>query len=86
MPDHLYTILNKDDLYSLLSLISGSMPAPDGQLTRINAVAKLDPREEQPLVKPFGTRDEALTQYKAAIATSLDRGWRVAWQGQPMEG
>ncbi|HZS04379.1 MAG TPA: hypothetical protein VFD58_06050 [Blastocatellia bacterium] len=85
-PEKVVTILNKGELYSLLSIISGTVTDEHGKTTSVNAVAKLDPREEQPLVKPFGERREALTQYKQAIETSLERGWRVAYQGQPLFG
>jgi hypothetical protein len=73
-------------MYSLLSLISEQMLDASGKLTRVNAVAKLDPREDQPLVKSFSERREALAQYRQAIATSLERGWQVAWQGEPLFG
>ncbi len=80
------TILCKGDLYSLLSIFSGPLPDEDGQITNVNAVAKLDPREDVPLIKPFTERREAITQYKQAIETSLARGWQVAWQGSPLAG
>lgn len=80
------TILCKGELYSLLSIFSGPMPDEDGQITNVNAVAKLDPREETPLIRPFNERREAITQYKQAIETSLERGWHVAYQGQPLFG
>jgi hypothetical protein len=82
----LVTILSKGEMYSLLSLISEQRLDASGNLTCVNAVAKLDPREDQPLVKPFSERREALAQYRQAIATSLERGWRVAWQGEPLFG
>lgn len=80
------TILNKGELYSLLSIFSGPLPDAEGNLTNVNAVAKLDPREKLPLIKPFDERREAVAQYKQAIETSLERGWRVAFQGQPLFG
>jgi hypothetical protein len=85
-PEKVVTILNKGELYSFLSIISGTVTGEDGKTTSVNAVAKLDPREEQPLVKPFNERREAVAQYKQAIETSLERGWRVAYQGQPLFG
>ena len=71
---------------SLLAIISAAVVDESGHLTPVNAVAKLDPREEQPLIKPFAQRSEALAQYRQAIATSLERGWSVAYQGAAMFG
>ncbi len=80
------TILAKGELYSLLAIISAAVMDESGNLTPVNVVAKLDPREEQPLIRPFEQRREAVAQYRQAIATSLDRGWRVAYQGAAMFG
>lgn len=80
------TILSKGELYSLLSIVRGPMLDDSGNVITGNAVAKLDPREDQPLIKPFPERREAVTQYRQAIATSLERGWRVAYQGTPLQG
>ncbi len=80
------TILTKNSIYSFLGLVRAEMVDSDEKTRAVSAVVKLDPREEQPLLKQFETRGEAIRSYQEAINTSLERGWSVVYRGTPLFG
>src|SRR5262245_5210999 len=80
------TILTKNNFFSFLGLVRAEVVDADDQANQIMAVVKLDPREGQPFLKQFDTRREAIRNYEEAILTSVERGWSVVYQGQPMFG
>ena len=80
------TILTKNGLVSFLGLVRAEMVDSDSKTRSITAVVKLDPRENQPLLKEFDTRSEAIRNYEEAIKTSLERGWSIVYRGTPMFG
>jgi hypothetical protein len=81
------TILTKNSMYSFLGLLRAETAVdPDGKSKSIAAVVKLDPREGQPILKQFETRNEAVRNYEDAISTSIERGWSVVYRGEPLFG
>jgi hypothetical protein len=85
-PVTILTILTKNSVFSFLGLVRAEMVDSDDNVKSIAAVVKLDPREEQPLLKQFPTRGEAIRSYQEAINTSLERGWSIVYRGTPMFG
>jgi len=86
-PTTYLTILTKNSMYSFLGLLRAETAVdPDGKSKSIVAVVKLDPREGQPILKQFETRNEAVRNYKDAIDTSIERGWSVVYRGEPLFG
>lgn len=80
------TILAKTDMYSILGITTAPVFDASGELKAATTIAKLDPREDTPVYKPFDTPTEASQQYQKAINTSLERGWQIAYQGVPLRG
>lgn len=71
------TILEKNSMIGLLSIRS----ATDGA-----AICKVDPREAFPSLKIYDDPDLARQWFAKAIRTSIQRGWRVLYDGLPLEG
>lgn len=71
------TILEKNSMIGLLSIRS----ATDGA-----AICKVDPREAFPALKVYDDPDLARKWFAKAIRTSVERGWRVLYDGLPLEG
>ncbi len=80
------TILTKNSLFSFLGLVRAEMVDADDHVKPIIAVVKLDPRENQPILKQFETGSEALQNFEEAVNTSVERGWSVIYRGRPMFG
>jgi len=88
------TILSKNGLFSFLGLIETDVEETtdpfsedsEKDVTQANAIVKLDPREENAVVKQFSSRNGAIRAYQEAITTSLDRGWALVYRGNPLEG
>ena len=80
------TILTKHSIFSFLGLVRAEMVDTDANTTPIAAVVKHDPREGQPLLKQFNTRNEAIRSYEEAIKTSIERGWSIVYRGRPLFG
>lgn len=86
MARHHSTILTKHDLFSYLGLVEAEIAEPDAESAFVTAVVKLDPREGTPFVKQFASRNEALRAYREAVATSVEREWRIVYCGSPLYG
>jgi hypothetical protein len=86
MPTTQLTILFKNDLFSFLGLVDAQLLDQGEEARPVTAVVKLDPREDQPLLKQFETSREAIRSYEAAITTSVERGWSVVYRGRPLLG
>jgi hypothetical protein len=80
------TILTKNSLFSFLGFVHAEMVDADNGAKPITAVVKLDPREGQPHLKQFETRNEAIRSYEEAISTSVERGWNIVYRGTPLNG
>ncbi|MEP7273098.1 MAG: hypothetical protein ABI882_16485 [Acidobacteriota bacterium] len=80
------TILEKNGVFSFLGLVEAEYPDGDPDEALVTAVVKLDPREEQTIVKQFPERNDAIRSYEQAVKTSIDRAWKVIYQGVPIRG
>lgn len=80
------TIMTKNSLFSFLGLVRAEMVDADDRTKPITAVVKLDPREGEPVLKQFERNSEAVRNYEAAISTSIERGWRIVYRGEPLRG
>ena len=70
-------ILTKGDMTSTLSLGSGKQDI---------RVISTDPRRPIPSVRVHENRDSAMAEFKQAMADSLERGWKIAYDGEPLFG
>jgi hypothetical protein len=85
-PTTYLTILTKNGLFSFLGLVRAEMVDAGDRIKPIIAVVKLDPREDQPMLKQFDSGSEATRNFEEAINTSVERGWSVVYRGRPMFG
>lgn len=76
-PKQRVVILIKGDMIGLLSLGSG------GQGIR---VISTDPRRRVPSVRIHKDRDSAVVEFNQVLADTLERGWKIAYDGEPMFG
>ena len=70
-------ILTKDDMTGLLSLGSGEQGI---------RVISTDPRRPIPSVRIHKDRDSAVAEFNQALADTLERGWKIAYDGEPLFG
>ncbi len=70
-------ILTKEAMIGLLSLGSGEQ----GIL-----VISTDPRRPTPSVRVHENRDSAVAEFNQALADSLERGWKIAYDREPLFG
>ncbi len=80
------TIMSKNSMFSFLGLLGLEMIDSDEEVKPVIAVIKLDPREGQPIMREYPTRNEAIRHYQEAITTSIDRGWNIIYRGSPIWG
>lgn len=80
------TIMSKNDMFSFLGLVGLEMVDSNDTKGPITAVIKLDPREGQPVMREYPSRNEAIRQYRDAITTSEARGWQIIYRGHPIWG
>lgn len=78
--------MTKNSMFSFLGLLDLRMPDPEEDMDPVNAVIKLDPREDQPVIKEYPTRTVAIQHYEEAITTSVSRGWEIVYRGVPLLG
>ena len=70
-------ILSKNNMVALLCLKTA---------TEGGAICRVDPRETNPAVQLYDDPDKALDWYTKSLATSRQNGWRVVYDGLPLEG
>lgn len=70
-------ILAKKDMVALLCLKT----ANEG-----GAICRVDPREVNPAVQLYDDPDKALDWFTKSLETSRKNGWRVVYDGLPLEG
>ncbi len=70
-------ILSKNNFIALLCLKT----ADEG-----GAICRVDPRESNPAVQLYDDPDKALDWYNKSLSTSRKNGWRVVYDGLPLEG
>lgn len=77
LPKHRVVILTKGEMIGLLSL------SLDEQGVR---VISTDPRRPIPSVRLHANRDSAVAEFNQALAQTLERGWKIAYDGEPLFG
>lgn len=70
-------LLTKNDMFALLCL----KIADQG-----GAICRVDPRENNPAVQLYDDPDKALDWYTKSLHTSKKNGWRVVYDGLPLQG
>lgn len=70
-------VLSKDDMIALLCLKT----AVQG-----GAICRVDPREINPAVQLYDDPDKAVDWYTKSLVTSKENGWRIVYDGLPLEG
>ena len=70
-------ILTKGTMTGTLSLSSGEQGI---------RVISTDPRRPIPSVRVHENRDSAVAEFNQALADSLERGWKIAYDGEPLFG
>lgn len=76
-PKRRIVILIKGDMTGLLSLGFGEQGI---------RVISTDPRRPVPSVRVHKDRDSAVAEFNQALADTLERGWKIAYDGQPLFG
>lgn len=74
---HRVVILTKGEMIGLLSLGSGEQGI---------RVITTDPRRPIPSVRIHENRDSVAAEFHQALAETLERGWKIAYDGQPLFG
>lgn len=70
-------ILLKDDMFALLCLKTADQGG---------AICRVDPREINPAVQLYDDAEKALDWYTKSLHTSKKNGWRIVYDGLPLEG
>lgn len=70
-------ILLKNDMFALLCLKTADQGG---------AICRVDPRENNPAVQLYDDPTKALDWYTKSLKTSMKNGWRVVYDGLPLEG
>ena len=70
-------IVTKGDMIGLFSLGSGKQDF---------RVISTDPRRPIPSVRIHKDRDSAVAEFNQALADTLERGWKIAYDGEPLFG
>jgi hypothetical protein len=70
-------ILSKNNMIALLCLKTASQGG---------AICRVDPREELPAVQLYDTPQKAIDWYSQSLKTSREHGWRIVYDGLPLQG
>lgn len=70
-------LLSKNNMFALLCLKT----ANEG-----GAICRVDPREGNPAVQLYDDPEKAVDWFTKSLATSKKNGWRVVYDGLPLEG
>lgn len=70
-------VLSKNDMIALLCLKTADQGG---------AICRVDPREVNPAVQLYDDADKALDWYTKSLHTSKKNGWRVVYDGLPLQG
>ena len=70
-------LLSKNDMFALLCLKTA---------TQGGAICRVDPREANPAVQLYDDPNQALDLFTKSLNTSKKNGWRVVYDGLPLEG
>ncbi len=70
-------ILSKNNLIALLCLKTAEQGG---------AICRIDPREERPSVQIYDEASKAIEWYSQSLITSRQNGWKVVYDGLPLQG
>ncbi|NNE65908.1 MAG: hypothetical protein HKN33_05020 [Pyrinomonadaceae bacterium] len=70
-------VLSKNDMIALLCLKTAD---------KGGAICRVDPREPNPSVQVYDDADNALDWFTKSLKTSRKNGWKVVYDGLPLEG
>lgn len=70
-------LLSKNEMFALLCLKTANQGG---------AICRVDPREANPAVQLYDDPEKALDWYTKSLSTSKKNGWRIIYDGLPLEG
>src|SRR5688572_6310932 len=70
-------VLQKNNMVALLCIKSATAGA---------AICRVDPREMQPAVQLYDDPSAALEWFTKSLSTSKRNGWRIVYDGLPLQG
>lgn len=70
-------VLQKNHLVALLTIKTAAEGA---------AICRVDPREDRPAVQLYDDASKALEWFQKSLRTSRDNGWRIVYDGLPLQG
>lgn len=70
-------VLQKNNMVALLCLKSASAGA---------AICRVDPREKNPAVQLYDDPGAALEWFTKSLRTSRTNGWKIVYDGLPLQG
>lgn len=70
-------VMGKEDMIALLCIKSASEGA---------AICRVDPRESMPSVQVYDDPEAALHWFTKSLRTSRKNGWRLIYDGLPLQG
>lgn len=70
-------VLSKNNMIALLCVKT----ANEG-----GAICRVDPREAQPAVQLYDDPEKAIEWFNKSLRTSFDNGWKIVYDGLPLQG
>jgi hypothetical protein len=70
-------VLQKNHLVALLTIKTAAEGA---------AICRVDPREDRPAVQLYDDASKALEWFQKSLRTSRNNGWRIVYDGLPLQG
>ena len=70
-------VLSKNNMIALLCIKTA---------TEGGAICRVDPREAQPAVQLYDDPEKALEWFNKSLRTSYDNGWKIVYDGLPLQG
>jgi hypothetical protein len=70
-------ILSKNNMIALLCVKT----AHEG-----GAICRIDPREAQPAVQIYDSPEGAIEWFNKSLRTSCKNGWKIVYDGMPLQG
>lgn len=70
-------VLQKNHLVALLTIKTAAEGA---------AICRVDPREDRPAVQLYDDASKALEWFQKSLRKSRNNGWRIVYDGLPLQG
>ncbi len=70
-------VLSKNNMIALLCVKTA---------TEGGAICRVDPREAQPAVQLYDDPEKAIEWFNKSLRTSYDNGWKIVYDGLPLQG